>query len=154
MPTDPVPTDAPTPTADTEAASANRRSTITPYICVHDARLAIEWYGDIFGAAVSYEPIIQDDGRVGHAEVTIGNATLMLSDEFPEIGVVSPRNHEGSSLALSVTVPDVDDTYTRATAAGATGLRPPEDQFYGERAATLLDPFGHRWMIGTPLETD
>jgi uncharacterized glyoxalase superfamily protein PhnB len=138
------------PTTDTPNAT---RSTVIPYICVHDSRRAIEWYGDIFGAVVSYDPFIQDDGRVGHAEITIGNAVVMLSDEFPEIGVVSPRSQEGSSVGLSASVADVDDTYARATAAGATGLRPPEDQFYGERAATFLDPFGHRWMIGTPLET-
>ena len=93
-----------------------------------------------------------DDGRVGHAEISIGGLTVMLADEHPEIGFLSPSTLGGTGLTLQLPVEDVDRTFDRAVAAGAVGERPPADQFYGERTATLLDPFGHRWTLNQPAE--
>jgi uncharacterized glyoxalase superfamily protein PhnB/predicted enzyme related to lactoylglutathione lyase len=124
---------------------------VTPYLAVHDARAAIDWYIDILGATLKGEPMIMDDGRVGHCELVIGDSVVMLSDEYPEIGVLSPASRGGSSVSFNVFVPDVDRTYQRAVEAGATSERPPDDQFYGSRTGWLTDPFGHRWNIATPL---
>jgi uncharacterized glyoxalase superfamily protein PhnB len=133
----------------TYVSSATR--SVTPYLCVDDTRRAIAWYGDIFGAVQSADLILMDDGRVGHAEIRIGDSVIMLADEFPEIGVVSPKSQEGSSASFNVEVADVDDTFARAVAAGASGDRPPADEFYGARSGWITDPFGHRWSIQTPL---
>ncbi len=124
---------------------------VTAYLAVHDARAAMDWYTDIFGATLKGEPIIMDDGRVGHSELVIGDSVLMLSDEFPEMGVLGPVARGGTSVSFNVYVPDVDHTYQRAVDAGATSERPPEEQFYGSRTGWLTDPFGHRWNIATPL---
>lgn len=124
---------------------------LTPYIAVHDAAAALDWYRDVLGA-VETTRFVGDDGRIGHAEVVIGGARMMLSDAYPEIGVRSPRDHEGSSLALHLEVVDVDRTYERAVDAGATSQDPPADQGHGNRNATVLDPFGHRWMLSQPLD--
>jgi uncharacterized glyoxalase superfamily protein PhnB len=124
---------------------------LTPYIAVHDARAAIAWYTDIFGATGEGEPYIMDDGRIGHAELRFGDSVLMLADEFPELDILAPPNRGGTSTSFSVYVPDVDATYQRALDAGATAERPPEDQFYGSRSGWLRDPFGHRWSVQTPL---
>jgi uncharacterized glyoxalase superfamily protein PhnB len=132
---------------------AGNRS-LTPYVCVHDGRAAIEWYVEVLGATPRGEVYIMDDGRVGHAELTFGESVLMLADEFPEIGVVSPRSQEGSSTSLTLYVPDVDATYARALERGAKAERPPQDEFYGSRSAWFQDPFGHRWSIQTPLAPD
>jgi uncharacterized glyoxalase superfamily protein PhnB len=124
---------------------------VTAYLAVADARAAIDWYVDIFGASRRGEPIVMDDGRVGHAEIRIGDTVLMLADELPEIDVLAPPARGGTSVSFVVYVPDVDDTYRRALAAGAVRERPPADQFHGSRAGWLRDPFGHRWSISTPL---
>ena len=128
--------------------------TLTPYICVHDGRAALDWYTEVLGATVRGEVIVMDDGRVGHAELAFGEVMLMLADEFPEMGLVSPRSQEGHSSSLSLYVPDVDATYAHAMDRGATGERPPEDYFYGARAGWFQDPFGHRWSVQTPLAAD
>jgi PhnB protein len=124
---------------------------VIPYLAVHDGRAALEFYEAAFGAVEAMK-VIMDDGRVGHAEFHIGGAPFYLSDEFPEIGVVSPRTLGGTSFALHLTVPDVDAMFERAVGAGATGLTPPADQPHGNRHGTLLDPFGHRWMVSQPTE--
>lgn len=124
-------------------------STITPYLAVHDARSAIEWYGEIFGAEVVGEPIIMDDGHVGHAELRIGAATIFLADESPDYDALGPRTRGGPTTSFVITVADVDSVYARAVERGATAERPPSDQFYG-RAGWLSDPFGHRWNISSP----
>ena len=125
--------------------------TLTTYICVHDGRAALDWYTEVLGATVRGEVIVMADGRVGHAELAFGDVTLMLAEEFPEMGVVSPLSQEGRSFSLTLYVPDVDATYAHALERGATGERPPEDQFYGARAGWFQDPFGHRWSIQTAL---
>ena len=123
---------------------------ITAYLCVEDSRAAVEWYAEVFGAVVTHEPIVMDDGRVGHCEVRIGDTTLQMADEFPEIGVLSPTRTQ-TGVAFTVYVEDVDATYALAVERGAIGLSAPADQFYEARAGTLVDPFGHRWTVSTQL---
>jgi PhnB protein len=135
----------------TDTARTTHERVITPYLSVKGAAQAIEFYRSAFGAVEEYR-MTGDDGRVGHAEIIIDDVTVMLADEHPEIGFLSPETLGGSSVTLHLQVDDVDDTYERALAAGATGVRPPADEFYGDRAATLLDPFGHRWTISMPIE--
>lgn len=131
------------------ATAAPPVAAITPYLCVADAAAALDWYAMAF-EAVETVRYAGDDGRIGHAEMLIGGATLMLSDPYPEMAVVPP-DPSGSSVALHVNLPDVDAVYARAVAGGATGLREPEDQPYGERSSAVIDPFGHRWMIQTTI---
>ena len=93
-----------------------------------------------------------DDGRIGHAEIHIGDDVVYLADEFPEMAVVSPQTLGGTPVTLHLNVAEVDATFKQAVAAGATSLREPADQFYGDRNATILDPFGHRWMLSARIE--
>jgi len=136
----------PTPTYVPERLAA-----VTPYLMVSDARAAVAYYEEVFGARVVYDPIVMDDGRVGHVEIEISGSVLMMADEFPEMGLLSPLSRGGTTVSLVVYVPDVDATYARAVDLGATGERPPADQFHGSRSGSLVDPFGHRWTISTPL---
>jgi PhnB protein len=133
-----------------DTATPVRAQVITPYLCASDANAALAFYSEAFGAFEQMR-VTGDDGRLGHAEFTIGEARFMLSDEYPEIGVSSPTTLGGTPVALYLEVVDVDHTYARATEAGATGLRPPEDQAHGNRNATIVDPFGHRWMLSHHL---
>jgi uncharacterized glyoxalase superfamily protein PhnB len=137
-------------TTVTEPSTEPATATIQPYICVSPATDAIAWYGDVF-EAVETVRYTGDDGRIGHAEISIGGAEVMLSDPYPEMDVVSPLELGGTTTTLHLTVPDVDAVFTRAGAAGATIEREPTDQPYGLRSMTLRDPFGHRWMVGTPI---
>lgn len=124
---------------------------VNAYLAVSDARSAIDWYKEIFGAVETMEPIIMDDGRVGHAEFRIGDVVMMISDEFPDLNVLGPNARGGSTTAFVIYVPDVDATFAAAVAAGAIQDRPVEDQFHGSRAGWLRDPWGHRWNVSTPL---
>ena len=124
---------------------------VTPYLAVDDAAGAIEFYGVVFGATERMR-MAAPEGKVGHAEIQIGDSLVMLSDEFPEMGVSSPKTVGGSPVTLSVYVEDVDAVVARAVAAGATELRPVEDQFYGDRTGQFEDPFGHRWSVATHVE--
>jgi uncharacterized glyoxalase superfamily protein PhnB len=117
---------------------------LTPYIAVADARAAIAWYVEVFGATVEGEPIVMADDRVGHAELTIDGSRLYLSDAYPEIGVTVPG--VGADVTLHLDVPDVDGLYQAAVAAGASGEREPEDTPHG-RIAAIRSPDGHRWML-------
>jgi uncharacterized glyoxalase superfamily protein PhnB len=128
-----------------------RLHAVTPYLAVNDARAAIAWYKQIFGAVDVSEPIIMDDGRVGHAEIAIGDAVLMISDEWPELDVLGPTSRGGPTSSFVIYVPDVDVTFAAALDAGARMDRPVEDQFHGSRAGWLVDPWGHRWNVGTPI---
>jgi PhnB protein len=92
------------------------------------------------------------DGRIGHAELQIRDSVVMLSDEFPDMGVVSPQSLGGTPVTLSVYVDDVDSVIDRAVAAGATLERPIEERFYGDRSGQIVDPWGHRWSIATHVE--
>jgi PhnB protein len=127
---------------------------VVSYLCVDGASDALEWYARALGAEELYR-LAMPDGRVGHAEMSIGGTRLMLSDEWPEGGVLGPKSRGGTTVSFAVTVDDVDALHAmwqRAVDAGATVERQPADQFYGYRAGTLLDPFGHRWTINAKLE--
>lgn len=123
----------------------------TPYLCVHDGAVAIDWYVAALGA-VEEMRVVGDDGRIGHAQLTIDGARIMLSDENPDLGVVSPRTLGGTSTAVHLGVADVDATYAGAVGAGATALRDPADQPHGARLGTIVDPFGHRWTLSQQIE--
>lgn len=135
-------------TTVTEAPPTPRPAAV-PYLAVADARRAIDWYTEVFGAEVQGEPIVMPDDRIGHAELEIAGGLIYLSDAHPEIGVTAPRAGE-SSVSLMLPVPDADLVRARAMAAGASGDRPPYDG-YGQRNAWIVDPFGHRWGLHSPL---
>lgn len=120
---------------------------MTAYLCGDGAAEAIAFYKRAFGAEEQYR-MTGEDGRVGHAELTIGDTTLMLSDEWPEMGVLSPTSLKGSAVSFVLDVPDCDAAFQRAIDAGATIERPLKDEPYG-RGGWLFDPFGHRWSIMT-----
>jgi uncharacterized glyoxalase superfamily protein PhnB len=124
---------------------ATPQPALSPYLAVHDARAAIAWYRDVFGAVSQAHPIVMPDGRVGHAELSIRGSVLMLADEHPEIGHVAPSSG-GSPVTLHLTVDDVDALVVSAVAHGAALTRPPTTAEYG-RSATIIDPFGHRWLL-------
>jgi len=132
-------------------ATATRVRSVQPYLTVHDGEAAIAWYVDVFGAVESGPRYAGSDGGIGHAELTIGDIVIFLSDEAPAYHAISPRTLGGTSVALHVYVDDVDAVTAAAERGGATVTRPPEDQGYGDRSATFLDPFGHKWMVATPL---
>ncbi len=121
------------------------------YLCVEDAHKAIEFYGKAFGAQEKYR-LAEPGGRIGHAELAFGNATLMLSEEFPEYGIRGPRALGGTPVTIHLHVDDADAIIQRAVAAGAQLEMAPKDQFYGERSGSIRDPFGHRWNIGHHIE--
>jgi uncharacterized glyoxalase superfamily protein PhnB len=132
------------------ATAAVRRPTLSPYLAVADARAAVAWYVEVFGG-VAGETVEMPDGRLGHAEVRIGDATLMLADEFPEMNLLAPTSRGGTTVSVVVDVADVDATTDTARDAGATVEREPADMPYGFRAAGIIDPFGHRWLVEAPL---
>jgi len=124
---------------------------ISPYICVDDAESAIAFYAKVFDARERMR-IPAPGGKIGHAEITIGDGLVMLSDEYPDMGVLGPKSVGGTPVTLSVYVEDVDAVFARALAAGAEALRPVEDQFYGDRSGQFVDPFGHRWSVASHIE--
>jgi len=124
---------------------------VTPYLAVKGAEAAIEFYQRAFGAIESSR-IPMPDGRIGHAEIRIGKALIMMADEYPEIAFSSPETLGGSPVSLHLYVEDVDALFSRAVAAGAKVLTPVADKFYGDRAGRLADPFGHVWMFATHVE--
>ncbi|HEV7888482.1 MAG TPA: VOC family protein [Acidimicrobiales bacterium] len=123
---------------------------VVPYLCARDARAALDYYSKAFNATEDSR-IEMEDGRLGHAEFSIGDAVFYLSDEYLEMGVASPQTLGGTPVALHLTIPNVDAVFEQAVAAGATALRPPADQDYGLRSAVVVDPFGHRWFLASPL---
>lgn len=125
---------------------------VTPYLCVSGAREAMAFYATVFGAVESSPAIVDETGRVGHAEITIGDAPMMISDEHPEIGVLSPTTLGGSPTMFNVYVPDAEATVAAAVAAGATLVRAVELQPYGDRSGQIVDPWGHRWSVNTHVE--
>jgi PhnB protein len=121
---------------------------LSPYLSVADADAALDFYVSVLDATERLR-LPGPDGRIGHAELELGNSVLMLADEFPEMGNPSPLTLGGTPVSLNVYVEDVDEVHRRALAAGATELRPPTDQFYGDRTAGFRDPWGHHWFIST-----
>ncbi len=124
---------------------------VTPYLCVRNPSAALDYYKTAFGA-VEVMRLADPSGGIAHAEIRIGDAVLMLAGEYPELGVVSPQSLNGTAVTLHLLVPDVDAIVAGAVAAGASLDRPVTNQFYGHRNGTILDPFGHRWIIGTQIE--
>jgi PhnB protein len=122
-----------------------------PHLIVHDAAAALAFYAGAFGAVETLR-LTEPGGRIGHAELAIGKAQFFLAAEYPELGFVGPKALGGTPVSISVFVEDVDELVARATAAGAELLRPVTDEFYGDRVASLRDPFGHRWSFHTRIE--
>jgi PhnB protein len=134
------------------AGRSPEEGTLTPYIIVKNAKAAIAFYEKVFSAKEEYR-LDGPDGGVGHAELVIGAGRLMLADESPAFGALSPPSVGGTPVKLHLYVADVDATIARAENEGATVLRPAQDQFYGDRSGMIADPFGHQWFLGTRKET-
>ena len=122
------------------------------YLCVRDAVAAMDFYARAFGARELFR-LTEPDGRIGHAEVDLDGHTLMLSEEYPDMGVRSPEHFGATPVTLHLHVDDADALVARAVAAGGTLERAMQDHFYGERSGTVRDPFGHRWLIGHAIES-
>jgi PhnB protein len=125
---------------------------VIPYLCVKDAAKAIDFYEQAFGARETFARITHSTGRVGHAQIQIGDSTIMMADEHPEIGFVSPQTLGRAHMLFVVNVLDVDAMVSRAVAAGGTLTRPVTNQFYGDRIGEITDPFGYRWTLSTHVE--
>src|SRR5687767_13533238 len=125
--------------------------TVTPYLIIHGAAEALEFYKRAFGASETMR-MPRPDGKLMHAEMQIGDSRIMLADEMPEMGFRSPAALGGAGLSIVLYVNDVDAVATKAIAAGAKVMRPVQNQFYGDRSGTLADPFGHVWTIATHVE--
>lgn len=123
----------------------------TPYLIVKGAAAAIDFYKSAFGATELFR-MADPDGRVGHAEIRIGDSVIMLADEHPGMGYRSPRSLGGSAVSILLYLEDVDGVFARALEAGARAQREVANQFYGDRSGTLEDPFGHVWTIATHVE--
>jgi PhnB protein len=124
---------------------------VTPYLCVGGADAAIDFYGKVLGAKERMR-MPAPDGTIAHAELELGEAIIMLSDEHPEMSQRSPKTIGGTPVTISVYVEDVDAVFDAALGAGATSLRAVEDQFYGDRTGQFEDPFGHHWSVATHVE--
>ena len=124
---------------------------LTIYLQVRDAAAAIDFYVKVFGAKEVMR-LLDPKGKIGHAELRIGDEVLMLADEYPDYGCFSPQSHGGTGTTIHMAVSDVDELTRTAKDAGATVLMEPADQFYGERSAKIRDPFGHEWLLGKHLE--
>ena len=125
--------------------------TVTPYLVVDQATAAIAYYTKVFGA----REVMRMDmpgGKIAHAEIEIGDSRIMLSDENPQWETRGPKSIGGTASSLMIYVEDCDAVFDRAIAAGGTSVMPVQDQFYGDRSGTLLDPFGHKWHIATCKE--
>jgi len=124
---------------------------VTPYLIISGATEAIEYYKKAFGATELMR-IDAPGGKIGHAEIKIGDSPIMLADEFPEMGYKSPKTLGGSPVSIMIYVEDCDTVFKQAIAAGGKEQRPVKDQFYGDRSGTLEDPFGHVWHVATHKE--
>ena len=128
----------------------DNRPRVSAYLCVDGAAGAIEFYTRVLGFTERTRMEFGD--RIGHCELTLGDSLVMVSDEWPEAGVVGPKTLGGTPMSMSVYVEDSDATFAAALEAGATELRPVEDQFYGDRSGQFEDPWGHRWGVATHVE--
>lgn len=125
---------------------------ITPYLIVKGADAAIAFYVEAFGAVERYRLTDPATGKIGHADLAVGDGGFMLADEHPDFGALSPSTIGGTPVKLHLAVADADATVARAEQAGATVLRPVQDQMQGERSGMIADPFGHQWFVATPIE--
>ncbi len=124
---------------------------VMPYLHVDGAADAIEFYEEVFDASERMR-MPDPSGKIGHAELQLGDSVIMLADEYPDMGIRGPSAYGGSPVTISVYVDDVDAVFERAVAAGAKPLRPVETQFYGDRSGQFEDPFGHRWSVASHVE--
>lgn len=124
---------------------------VTPYLYIRGAAKALEFYKTAFDAVEKFR-MAQPDGKIGHAEIMIGDSCIMLADEFPDMDVRSPESIGGSPVSIVLYVKDCDDMINKAVAGGAVITRPIEDKFYGDRAGAIRDPFGHTWHIMTHIK--
>ena len=125
--------------------------TVAPYLAIKNGVKALEFYKKAFGATEIFR-LLTPDGRLGHAEIRLGDSLIMLSDEFPEFGGKAPDTLGGSPVSIHLYVEDVDAFFKRALVAGARERKPVMDQFYGDRSGQLEDPFGHLWWVATHKE--
>ncbi|HUO82743.1 MAG TPA: VOC family protein [Gammaproteobacteria bacterium] len=125
--------------------------TATPYLIVAGAAKALDFYTKVFGATELMR-MEAPGGKIGHAEIRIGDSVIMLADEHPDMGIKGPRTLGGTPVSIMLYVADVDTLYNKAIEAGARELKPLEDQFYGDRSGTVTDPFGHVWTIATHVK--
>ncbi|PYS68170.1 MAG: glyoxalase [Acidobacteria bacterium] len=123
---------------------------VTPYLVMQGAAAALDFYKTAFGAIELFR--MEHEGKIGHAEIKIGDSPIMLADEQPAMGSVSPKTLGGTPVSLMIYVDDVDTIYKQAIDAGAVELKALQDQFYGDRSGTLKDPFGHVWTVATHKE--
>lgn len=123
---------------------------VTPYLTVDDAAGAIAFYERAFGATEKMR--LPMGGKIGHAEIIIGDSHVMLGDEWPDRDVLGPKSRGGATSSILIYVPDVDSAFERAVAAGGTATMQVENQFWGDRMGSLVDPFGHKWMLATHVE--
>ncbi len=135
----------------TQQPTTNAISELFPYLVIRDAPAAIEFYKRVFGAEETLR-LAEPSGRIGHAQLKMGAATVMLCDEYPERNVMSPLAYGGTGSFLHLHVDNVDEMTQLAADAGAKILAEPKTQFYGERSSKLQDPFGHQWMLGQHIE--
>ena len=124
---------------------------VTPHLIIRGAADAIEFYKKAFGATELFR-FPAPDGKIGHAEIKIGDSPIMLADEYPEMGYKGPQTFGGSPVSLMIYVEDVDSVFNRALMAGATVMEAVQDKFYGDRIGSLTDPFGHVWHVSTHKE--
>jgi PhnB protein len=124
---------------------------VTPYLIVKGAAAAIDFYNKAFAASEALR-MEAPGGKIGHAEIKIGNSVVMLADEYPDMGFRSPQSLGGSGVSLMIYVEQVDTVFQRAIEAGAKEVQPLKNQFYGDRSGTIEDPFGHVWTIATHVE--
>lgn len=124
---------------------------VTPYLIVRGGADAIEFYKKAFGAVELFR-FPSPDGKIGHAEIKIGDSPIMLADEFPDMGYKGPQSIGGSPVSLMIYIDDVDTVFNQAVEAGATVKEALQDKFYGDRIGTVTDPFGHRWHLATHKE--
>jgi PhnB protein len=124
---------------------------VTPYLCVDGAKDAMEFYMKVFGASERMH-MPSPGGKIGHAELELGDSLIMLADEHPEMGIVGPKTVGGTPVLINLYVEDVDAVYQAAIDAGAKPLRELEDQFYGDRSGQFEDPWGHHWSVATHVE--
>ena len=124
---------------------------ITPYLIVHNANAAIEFYTKVFGAKVVMR-MEKPGGKIGHAELRIGDAKIMVADECPEMDSYGPKRYKGSPVGIHLYIKDVDSIVQKARDAGAKVIRAVDNMFYGDRTGTLEDPFGHKWSVSTHIE--
>jgi PhnB protein len=134
-----------------KSTNAENLPRLSAYLVVKGAARALDFYTRVFGAKELYR-LTEPSGKVGHAELALGGSRLMLADEYPDFGALSPITVGGSPVSMHLYVDDVDALVKRAEDAGATLLRPVKDEFFGDRTAMVVDPFGHKWHLATRIE--